>query len=160
MTGSKLKLPTGLRGTGQANASPATLDIEGHRTRRAELDNYGKIETARLGVAMQALEVVKKGLEVLATYNELQSTRAEWAGRVEVASQSLAIAQVGLNTARENNAPIVEQLAQSRESQKRVLELFDTLMAEAQNPVISREDKQQITGQLLQLSGTLVDLRK
>jgi hypothetical protein len=160
MTGSKLKLPTGLRGSSQASVTPATLDIEGHRTRRAELDNYGKVETARLGVAIQALEVVKKGLEVLATYNELQSTRAEWAGRVEVASQSLAMAQVGLATAREKNAPIAEQLAQSRESQKRVLELFDTLMAEAQNPVISREDKQQLTSQLLQLSGTLVDLRK
>lgn len=160
MTSSKLKLPTGLRGTAQANASSATLDIEEHRTRRAELDNYGKIETARLGVAMQALEVVKKGLEVLSTYNELQSTRAEWAGRVEVASQSLAMAQVSLNTARENNVPIIEQLAQSRESQKRVLELFDTLMVDAQNPIISTEHKQQITGQLLQLSGTLVGLRK
>lgn len=160
MTGSKLKLPAGLRGTGQANGSPATLDIEGHRTRRTELDNYGKVETARLGVAVQALEVVKKGFEVLATYNELQSARAEWAGRVEVANKSLEMAQIGLDTARENNAPVSEQLAQSRESQKRVLELFDTLMDAAQHPLISREDKQQITSQLLQLSGTLVSLRK
>mgnify|MGYP000421301345 CR=1 FL=1 len=159
MAGSKFNLPSALRGKSHADAPSAALDIEGHRTRRSELESYAKVESARLGVAMQALEVVKKGLEVLASYNELQTTRAEWAGRVEVASQHLAVAATELETAREKNAPITEKLAQARESQKRVLELFDALMAESQNPAISKEDKQQLTTQLLQLSSTLVDLR-
>jgi len=164
MTNSKLILPTNLRGAGSTGASAgdavsAALQTEAHKTRRTELESFAKVETARLNVAMQALDVVKAGLNVLQSYNTLQATRAEWRGRVEVADRELAIALAALETARVKNAPLVAELEQSRESQKRVLALFDALMEAAQDAQVSREDKQKITGQLLDLSGKLVELR-
>lgn len=162
MAGSKLILPTNLRGAGNAGISDtvsADLQTEAHKTRRAELDSFAKVETARLNVAMQALDVVKAGLDVLQSYNALQATRAEWSGRVEVADRELAVALAELETARVKNAPLAAGLEQSRESQKRVLALFDTLMDAAQDAQVSREDKQKITGLLLELSDKLVALR-
>jgi hypothetical protein len=161
MAGSKFNLPSSLRGGGKgADNATNAMSVEEHRTRRAELDASAKMESARLGVVMQSLEVVTKGLDVIKSYQQLQQTKAEWQGRITVAELELKQAGLELAALQEKNAPVKERLEQARHVQQRVLGLFDTLMQEAQDPAISRQEKQHLTTQLLQLTTDLVALAK
>lgn len=160
MAGSKFNLPSSLRsGASGTDKASEALQIERLRTEKAGLDAYAKVESARLGVATQTLEVVKKGLEVVESYHRLQTTKAEWQGRIEVAELELKKVGAELVAPQEKNAPIREQLEQTGRIQQRVLKLFDTLMAQAEDPAISMEDKQNLTTKLLDLTKNLVSLK-
>ncbi|WP_373991693.1 hypothetical protein [Duganella sp. BuS-21] len=157
MSASKLKLPTSL-GT-KRGASSNTSGAADHRTRQVEMETNAKLELGRMNVTMHALDVVKQALQVLQSYNELQSVKAEWQGRIEVADREYAKAVIGLEKARVDAAPQLEALANARAVQQRILELYDRLLLDAQNPAISLADKTQITNKLLQLTDNLVALR-
>ena len=158
MAGSKFNLPSSLRKDASGTTASEALQIEQLRTERAGIDANAKIQNARLGVAMQVLDVVKKGLEVVEAFYHLQATTAQWQGRIEVAELELKKAATELEVMMGKNVPIREQLEQSRRTQDYMLILFDDLMAQAQEPGVERADKQRLTNNLLQLSQQLVAL--
>lgn len=157
MCASKLRLPTNLK---PKQSSSSTMSADEHRTRRTEIESSAKMELGRMNVAMHALDVVKQGLRVFESYNELQSVKAEWQGRIDVASIEYNKALAELETARVNNTPIMEALADARAVQRSVLALYDKLLTDLEHPAISRDDKLQLTDTMLKLTSELVALRK
>lgn len=130
------------------------------RTQRASIDAGAKVEAARLQVAKEAITATKAFFEVLKSHNELETTRAEWEGRVTAAEIAVQQAQVELDTVREKNQLRQEELRQAKEAQDRLLELFDDVMHELKAARLGVESKAKSREYLLQLSDKLVKLKR
>lgn len=153
MCASKLKLPESLTANRGSGASP--LSEQEHLTRRAELAADTKLASAKMELMGQALGVIKQGLQVLQSYNELQSTYAEWQGRVQVAEAAYRAALAELDTAQAKQATEMQRLKLMEEAQKRVLALFDDLLAASRHPAIEEDKRRHLTATMLQLSSDL-----
>ena len=135
-------------------------DTELLKTQRAAIEADAKVEVGRLQVAKEAISAVRSICEVFKSYNELESTRVEWEGRVIAAETGLRKAQVDLEKAREKNMLRKEELRQTDEALSRVLELFDEVLVETRNPELSEESKREARKYLLELSAHIVKLKK
>lgn len=154
MCASKLKLPESL--TTRRGFGTSSVSEQEHLTRRAEIAGNTKIATARMELVGQALDVVKQGMRVLQSYNELQSTCVEWQGRVEVADIAYRTALAELETAQAKQVPEMQRLKLVEKAQQPVLELFNDMLAEAKNPAIGQDERRRLTASMLQLSSELM----
>lgn len=156
MAMSRLKLPTSMQKGGD---STSFHDGEVSRIPLGAGDEC-KVQMAKLQVAKEALRTVTAFLELGKSYLDLQATRAEWAGRVEVAAQDLARAEVELQKAVESNKVQLTRLAQVQEAQTRLLSLFDALFEQFSAMPLGSADQTAARELLLRLSEQLVQLRK
>jgi len=159
----KLKLPTEItKSSGHGTVPPVSEDVrtETLKIQRADIDASAKVEVARLQVVKEAIAATKAFFDVLKSHNELESTRAEWAGRVNVAETAVQNAEVDLETAQEQNKVRREELEQSRETQTRLLSLFDEVMKQVKDADLSEEVRKEARQYLLQLSDRIVQLKK
>lgn len=154
MCASKLKLPESL--TSRRRSETTSMSEQEHLTRRAEIAGNTKMATARMELVGQALDVVKQGLRVLQSYNELQSTCVEWQGRVQVADSAYRTALAEFDTARVKHIPEMQRLKLVEKAQQPVLELFNDMLAEAKNPAIGEDERCRLTASMLQLSSDLM----
>ena len=163
MSDKKMKLPNDLVKTpGTVGDSPVSDGerTEVLKTQRAGIDASAKVEVARLQVAKEAIVATKAFFEMLKSHNELQSTCAEWEGRVNAAETAVKKAEVDLQTAQEQNKPRMDELEQSREAQKRLLSLFDEVMKQVTDGDLGEEVRKEARQYLLQLSDRIVQLKK
>ncbi|MBC7190769.1 hypothetical protein [Marinobacter sp.] len=163
MPDQKLKLSDELLSRVSAGGRSASSDaqqIEALKTERASIEAGAKTEVARLQVAKEAIEAFKAGFEVIKSHNQLKSTIAEWQGRVTQAEIEVKKAEVSLQTARENNHILAEELVQSRDLMDRILELFDFTMAELKNSDCSKDEKTKLRRELLEIADRLVKFKK
>tara|TARA_R100000789_G_C3001305_1_gene148885 strand:+ start:241 stop:732 length:492 start_codon:yes stop_codon:yes gene_type:complete len=130
------------------------------KNERSSIESSAKVEVARLQVAKEAIEAVKGVFEVIKSHNQFKSTVVEWQGRVAQAETEVRKAEINLQEARENNHSKIEELAQSRDSLSRVLELFDFTMEELKRLDCSKEDQAILRRELLNISDQLVKLKK
>ncbi|MGT2469588.1 hypothetical protein [Paraburkholderia terrae] len=154
MCASKLKLPESLASK-RSSGTTSTSEQE-HLTRRAEIAGNTKMATARMELVGQALDVVKQGLRVLQSYNELKSSCVEWQGRVQVADSAYRTALAELDIARAKHIPEMQRLKLVEKAQQPVVELFNDMLAEAKNPAIGEDERRRLTTSMLQLSSDLM----
>ena len=158
MSNDKLKLPTSL-----PQKSPQVSEVvqtETLKKQRAGIDAGSKVEIARLQVAKEAITATKTLFEVLKSYNELETTRIEWEGRVSAAETAVKQAEVKLETVREKSQLGMEELRQAKEVQDRLLGLFDDVMRELASAALDEESKAKSRQYLLQLSDHIVKLKR
>lgn len=166
MPDKKLKLPAEIaKNAGMAAISPALPVVDtGIRATseiaQAKIEANAKVEVAKLQVWKEAIAATRGCLKVLESYNELQSTRSEWEGRVRVAETAAKEAETNLLIAREQNKPQLEALEQSRKEQERLLSLFDEIMKRVTNADLSDDIKKEALQHLLNLSDKIVQLKK
>ena len=162
----KLNLPSEIaKNAGMAAVSPAVPIVDtgiqaASEIAQAKIEANAKVEVAKLQVWQEAIAATRGLFKVFESYNELQSTRAEWEGRINVAETTLKKAETDLQTAQEENKPRLEELNQSREALTRLLSLFDDVMKEIKNANLSDEVKIEARQYLLQLSDKIVQLKK
>lgn len=157
MSNDKLKLPTTLPDSTQELSEAVQTEVL--KTQRAGTDADAKVAVARLQVAKEAITATKTLFEVLKSHNELDATRAEWAGRVAAEEIAVRKAEVELDTVLEKNQPRMEELRQVKEILDRVFELFDDVMAELKAASLSEESRAKSRDYLLKLSDMLVKLK-
>ena len=163
MSDDKLKLPTEIIPAPGENGKRAVSDEIREqllKNERAGIDASAKVDVAKLQVAKEAIVATRAFFEVLKSYNELQSTRTEWEGRVDVAATAVQKAEVELQQTQEQNKSRMEELKQSGEAMERLLSLFDDVMKEVTDADLSDDLKKESRQFLLQLSDRIVQLKK
>lgn len=162
MTNDKFKMPEGAFSAAREQAKkgdPAPVQTESIKTERAGIEASGRVEVAKLAVAQEAIKSVTAFLDVVKSSNQVKTTVAEWQGRITQAEISVKKAKVELDKEIEKNSVRKEELDQSRESLKRLLEAFDFVMEGLKSGEAGLSDKEN-RQLLLELSGYLVQMKK
>lgn len=110
-------------------------------------------ETRRAKI-MVVLETIRSFSDMFRSYNELQSVREEWEGRIKVAEIAVKKAETDLKTAQEQK----QQLELSREALKSLLVAFDGFYKQVMDANLSEDDRNKARQTLLQLSDQIVQI--
>lgn len=157
MANSKLKLPT--RGTGM----PPVTDVpaaEDSKIRLEQIKADSAKEAGRLQVIKESIGLLRSVLDVMKSHQQIQTTRTEWEGRVNQAELQVRQAENELRQEEHKTARHLEELQVIRDTQIRLLDLFDQVMAEMSGGNIDAESKRESRQYLLRLAEKLVQLKK
>ena len=102
MAGSKFRLSGSLRQA--AGKASDGLEIEQEKTRRSEIEGAYKQMGEQQKMLVEMIGLAGNVLGVIKSAIELEATRVEWAGRVEVAEEALKKALTELQDTRERTA--------------------------------------------------------
>ena len=166
MPDKKLNLPSEIiKNAGKAGASQALPVVDtgiqaASKIAQAKNEANAKVEVAKLQVWKEAFAATRGLFKVFESHNQLQSTRAEWEGRVRVAETAVKEAETNLLIAREQNKSQLEALGQSREKLTLLSSLFNDVMKEIKDGNLSDDAKKEARQYLLELSDKIVHLKK
>ena len=107
-------------------------------------------ETRRAKI-MVVLETIRSFSDMFRSYNELQSVREEWEGRIKVAESAVKKAEADIKKQS-------QQIEQSREALKKLLMAFDGFYKEVMDANLSEDDRDKARQTLLQLSDHIVQI--
>ncbi len=114
-------------------------------------------ETRRAKI-MVLIEAIKAFPDAFRSYNELQSVREEWEGRIKEAEIAVKKAEVDLKMAQEKNKPLMKKLELSREALMSLLLVFDGFYKQVMDADLSEDDRKEARQSLLQLSDQIVQI--
>ncbi|MNV79440.1 hypothetical protein D3C71_1729930 [compost metagenome] len=117
-------------------------------------------DKGRLDIIKEAIGVVDSIFGVIKSYQELQSKRVEWIGRVGVARSDLTKAELELKKEQATTLQHLASLQTINRAQEKLLGLFDLLMAELTSDQVDAQVRRDTRQDLLRLSEQLVKLSK
>ena len=157
MANPKLKLPT--RGPSTASVSEL-LGAEDPKIRLEQIKADSAKEVGRLQVIKEAIGLFSSLLDVMKSHQQRHATRTEWEGRVEQAELQVSKAEIELRQEEHKTTAHLADLQIIRDTQDRLLTLFDQVMLEMSGDSIDAQTKRESRQYLLQLADKLVQLKK
>jgi seryl-tRNA synthetase len=166
MANNKLNLPTvipdkAIEEVGKTARAPTelagTIAEQVGETGREGIRARRDVQLKQLDVAVEALHVISSVVEVWAAHKKLEQTRAEWAGRIQVAEAEVEKARLSLEEKRTETKLQKQQLDQLAERQRPIIQLLDDTISEISN---APEDmRRELRAQAIEMGKLLTELR-
>ena len=166
MSGNKLNLPSvipdkAIEEVGKTARAPAelgdTVAVQIGETKREGIRARRDVQLKQLELAGEALDVISAVVGVWEAHKKYEQTRAEWAGRIQVAEAEVEKARLSLAEKRADSQLKKQELDQLAERQRPIIELLDDTISEIKDA--PEEIGRELRTRAIELSEILTKLR-